>query len=162
MAKIAQLQIRVSAAEKAVIQDAARQARMDMSAWVLSKVLSAAKREFHHLLTQLSLAKQPRFVLAGVHDYLAQLPATGFEEAMDEWPAVTLSKYLSNYVAAMVEYAAAQKGVIPPPWAESIKPLEKPVFVSELKSLRLHLLLHSPPPFRRRNIFIDTSIGARV
>jgi len=32
----------------------------------------------------------------------------------------------------------------------------------ELLGLRLHLLTHSPAPFRRRNIFIDASVGARV
>jgi hypothetical protein len=29
-------------------------------------------------------------------------------------------------------------------------------------SLRLYLLTHSPAPFRRRNIFIDASVGSRV
>ena len=50
MTKMAQLQIRVSAAEKAEIQDAAKRAGMDMSAWVLSRVMSERKREFHTLL----------------------------------------------------------------------------------------------------------------
>ena len=31
-----------------------------------------------------------------------------------------------------------------------------------LLSLRLHLLTHSPPPFRLRNIFIDSSVGTRM
>jgi len=31
-----------------------------------------------------------------------------------------------------------------------------------LQSLRLHLLTHSPPPFRRRNIFIDSSPDKQV
>lgn len=29
-------------------------------------------------------------------------------------------------------------------------------------SLRLHLLTRSPPPFRRRNLFVDSSIGQRA
>jgi hypothetical protein len=36
------------------------------------------------------------------------------------------------------------------------------VFGSELQSLRLYLLTHSPPPFRARNIFIDSSLGDRI
>ena len=100
--------------------------------------------------------------MAELHDFLDQLNLARFGDAVDEWSDVSLSDYLSNYVAAMVEYAAAQKGIIPPLWVSSIRPLELPVFVSELKSLRLHLLLNSPPPFRRRNIFIDSSVGARV
>ncbi len=162
MSKLTQLQIRVSADEKAMIQNAAKRAQLDMSTWVLSKVLSVRKREFHRLLHQLVLSTQLRFVLAELHDYLSSLTVAEFDDALDEWPNVSLSDYLSNYVAAMVEYAAAQKDVEPPLWTKSIKPLIQPVFVSELKSLRLHLLLNSPPPFRRRNIFIDASIGARV
>lgn len=162
MSKMAQLQIRVSADEKAMIQNAAKRAQMDMSTWVLSRILPVRKREFHHLLHQLVLSTQPRLVLAELHDFLFSLTATEFDDALDEWTDVSLSDYLSNYVAAMVEYAAAQKDVEPPLWTKSIKPLIQPVFVSELKLLRLHLLLHAPPPFRRRNIFIDASIGARI
>ena len=44
----------------------------------------------------------------------------------------------------------------------AIEALSEPEFGSQLQSLRLHLLTHSPPPFRRRNIFIDTSIGGQV
>jgi hypothetical protein len=40
--------------------------------------------------------------------------------------------------------------------------LPQPVFGSELKALRLHLLTNSPPAFRRRNIFIDATLGDRV
>jgi hypothetical protein len=40
--------------------------------------------------------------------------------------------------------------------------LTEPVFGSELQSLRLYLLTHSPPPFRARNIFIDATLGDRV
>jgi hypothetical protein len=36
------------------------------------------------------------------------------------------------------------------------------VFGSDLQNLRLYLLTHSPPPFRRRNIFIDSTLGDRV
>jgi hypothetical protein len=49
-----------------------------------------------------------------------------------------------------------------PSWTGEVRPLEKPVFGSSLKSLRLHLLRHSPVAFRSRNIFIDSSIGDRV
>ena len=70
--------------------------------------------------------------------------------------------YLANYVAAMVELAAHKRGVRPPRWTASIKPLDEPVFAVPWMSLRAHLLLESPIPFRRRNIFINASIGDRV
>jgi hypothetical protein len=62
----------------------------------------------------------------------------------------------------MVEYACAKRDAALPSWTRSIAPLVEPAFGSRLASLRLHLLMHSPPPFRRRNIFIDSSIGSRV
>jgi hypothetical protein len=62
----------------------------------------------------------------------------------------------------MVEQASAVAGASPPDWTRRVKPLERPWFASPLKNLRLHLLAHSPPPFRRRNLFVDSSIGDRV
>ncbi len=62
----------------------------------------------------------------------------------------------------MVEYACAQRDVAPPAWTRAVAPLTEPVFGSALMSLRLYLLTHSPAPFRRRNIFIDASVGSRV
>jgi hypothetical protein len=52
--------------------------------------------------------------------------------------------------------------VPPPRWTPAIPGLSKPVFGTSLVGLRLHLLLRSPPAFRRRNIFIDASLGDRV
>jgi hypothetical protein len=41
-------------------------------------------------------------------------------------------------------------------------PLAEPYFATSLKSLREHLLVAAPIPFKRRNIFVDASVGARV
>jgi hypothetical protein len=73
-----------------------------------------------------------------------------------------LSAFLRNYVAAMVEHACAQRAVTVPRWVRAVEPLSDPVFGSELQSLRLHLLTQSPPAFRCRNLFIDSSVGERV
>jgi hypothetical protein len=62
----------------------------------------------------------------------------------------------------MVELAAKLKNVAPPLWTRQIAPLDKPYFGSDLSSLRLYLLTNAPPVFRRRNIFIDASLGDRV
>jgi hypothetical protein len=73
-----------------------------------------------------------------------------------------LSPYVQNYVAAMVELAAHQKGVASPGWVREVPPLDEPHFATALGGLRLHLLQVSPVPFKRRNIFIDSSLGGRV
>jgi len=70
--------------------------------------------------------------------------------------------YRLNYVTAMVELAAHRAGIAPPLWTADVEPLSRPVFIDPSINLRAHLLTASPPPFRRRNIFIDSSLGDRV
>jgi uncharacterized protein (DUF1778 family) len=161
-AKSAQLQIRVSRAEKAAIQRAARRAGVDMSAYVLARVLPARERRFQELTAACRDPREARFALAGLSSWLAGLGAVEIEEAVAAPPTSGLTPYLANYVAAMAEYTCAQHGVAPPAWTRLIAPLAEPVFGSELMSLRLYLLTHSPAPFRRRNIFIDATVGAHV
>ena len=62
----------------------------------------------------------------------------------------------------MVETAAHRCKVAPPAWTLAVQPLSRPNFGSPLLSLRLHLLLATPPAFRRRNIFVDSSVGDRI
>lgn len=161
-AKSEQLQIRVSPVEKAAIQRAARRAGMDMSAYVLARVLPAPARRFQELTAASQDSRGERFALAELNSWLAGLGPGEIQDAVASPPASGLTPYLANYVAAMVEHACAQRGVSPPAWARAIPPLAEPVFGSGLISLRLHLLTHSPAPFRRRNIFIDSTVGDRV
>lgn len=115
--------------------------------------------EFQRLASQLP-GEHSTFVLAEMNDLLTKASATEIERL----PAPSIADaYLANYVAAMVEQAAHAKGIAPPPpWTAGIAPLSKPVFAAPWMSLRAHLLLESPIPFRRRNIFIDSTIGDRV
>ena len=160
-AKSSQLQVRVSPAEKSTIQRAARRAGMDVSAYVLARLLPALWRRFAELAKACRDPEGARFALAELNTWLAGLGAGELRDAVASPPA-GLTPYLANYVAAMVEVACAQRGVAPPAWTRSIAPLAEPVFGSALQSLRLYLLTHSPAPFRRRNIFIDASVGARI
>ena len=160
--KVAQLQIRVSNAEKAALRRHAKRAGMSMFDWVLSRVLPPLGETFQGLLGALSTAKKPGYVLAELNELLTRLGTGEFKLAVSEPPQVQLDPYWANYVAAMIEQAAARKSTEAPSWTDDVRPLEEPVFGSSLESLRLHLLTHSPVPFRRRNIFIDSSIGDRV
>jgi len=160
--KDVQLQIRVSAAEKKAIQHAAARAGMEMSSWVRARLVPPSRESFRQLVED--LAQQPderRYLLAELNDFLTRLGPAGLLEAVTE-PAPPLDPYLANYVAAMIETAAHQAGVRPPHWTAHVAPLEAPVFGTDLPSLRLHLLLNTPPAFRRRNIFIDATVGDRV
>ena len=160
--KTAQLQIRVSTAEKTAIQRAARRAGMDMSSFILGRLLPAAGARFQELTTDCADAAGARFALAELNSFLSGLGAGELRDAVTSPLPAGLGAFRANYIAAMVEYACAQRGIAPPVWTRAIAPLAVPAFGSELESLRLYLLTHSPPPFRHRNIFIDASIGARV
>ncbi len=157
-----QLQIRVSPREKAMIIRAAKQAGMSMSAWLLARALPPKKLKFRELLDGLRNDEHNRYVYAALNDLLTELSPSMFREVVSEDADHRLTPYAQNYLAAMVELAAAQKGVIPPDWTRNIIPLMKPHFGITLTSLRLHLLTQSPAVFRRRNIFIDATLGHRV
>jgi len=136
-----------------------------MSAYVLAQLLSAPARRFQELTRDLSVAgadsSDARFALAELNSWLASLGAGELQAAISA-PPPRLTPYLANYIAAMVEVACAMNRVALPAWLRATAPLPEPVFGSALISLRLYLLTHSPAPFRRRNIFIDASVGSRV
>ena len=115
--------------------------------------------EFQYLAGQLR-GEPPTYVLAEVNDLLTKASAAQIESL--EAPVID-DPYLANYIAAMVEQAAYRRGSPGPPgWTSAIEPLARPVFATPWMSLRAHLLIESPVPFRRRNIFIDSTIGDRV
>ncbi|MBI3601746.1 MAG: hypothetical protein HY209_02500 [Candidatus Omnitrophica bacterium] len=170
------IQIRVSPSQKAVISRSAKKAGMGMSQWILSMALPAQRQKFEQMVERLGTHPESKYVLAEIHDLLRELTVDEFQQVVSLPPRPAfdpplagfggsragLADYGGNYLAAMIEYAAFQKGVCAPAWVKHIRPLPKPVFGVDLQSLRLHLLFSSPPCFRNRNIFIDSTIGARV
>jgi hypothetical protein len=163
--KSGQIQIRVTPSQKSAVRAAARRAGLGMSAYVLARLLPAPALRFQELTREIAAAgadsPDARFALAELNAWLAGLGAGELSEAVSTPPA-RLTPYLSNYIAAMVELVCAKHGVAPPAWPRATAPLAEPVFGSALMSLRLYLLTHSPAPFRRRNIYIDASVGSRV
>lgn len=163
MSKASQLQIRVSAEDKARIRERAARAGMDVSKWVMHQLLPPVEEHFQGLCRELDSVRGRRsYVLAELSDFLSRLSARELVRAVRYAPSVELPVFEANYLAAMVEQASHAAGVPPPDWTRLVTPLEKPWFASSLESLRLHLLASSPPPFRRRNLFVDSTIGDRV
>jgi uncharacterized protein (DUF1778 family) len=162
MAKTQQLQIRVTPEQKSALARLARRAGQDVSSYVLSRALPAAALRFGEILSALRQADRRRFALAELNDLLTELAPRELAEVTGGADLRGLSAYLQNYVAAMVELAAHRKGVGAPDWVREVPPLEEPHFATTLEGLRLHLLQVSPVPFKRRNIFIDSSLGDRV
>ena len=114
---------------------------------------------FVRLTDAVASADRIAYPLAELNDILA--PAS--PEDIRALPAPRIADaYRLNYVTAMVEVASHRAGVLPPDWAPSVNPLPRPVFIDRSLGLRPHLLTASPPPFRRRNIFIDSTVGDRI
>ena len=160
-ARTSQLQIRVSPAEKAALERAARRAGVGMSAYVLARALPSHALQWEARLKAIASAQGERIELAGLSAWLAGLGASELADAVAT-PPPPLSDFHANYLAATVEHLCDAAGIIAPPWTRDIAPLAMPAFGSGLMSLRLHLLAHSPAPYRRRNIFIDTPAGGQV
>jgi hypothetical protein len=161
-AKTRQLQIRVTPEEKSTLTRLAERAGQDVSSFVLSRVLPLPALRLDEILGELRDADRTRYALAELNDFLESLTSRELADAVSRASLRDLSAYLQNYVAAMIELAAHRRGVGVPAWVQDVPPLAEPHFAAPLESLRLHLLRSSPVPFRRRNIFVDSSLGDRV
>lgn len=135
---------------------------MNMSEWVLSQLISPPQEQFQDVLTRLASSDSPTYEFAELLDLLESLGPHEFEAAVSEPPRDRLEPYWNAYVAATVEHVASQKHSKPPRWTRDVPPLDEPAFGSTLMSLREHLLMHSPPAYAQRNIFITATSGGRV
>lgn len=125
--------------------------------------LAPASLRFHRLIDELrATGTDHSFALASLNDHLASLEPEELPDAVADADLEGLSPFLRNYVAAMVEQAASRHGVPPPVWVREVEPLDEPYFAAPLKSLRPHLLRTAPVAFKRRNLFVDSTIGDRV
>jgi hypothetical protein len=142
VAKTEQIQLRVSRAEKAALVRRARAEGLDLSAWMLRRLLPPQRVRWFGLVESLSGSAKPSFVLAEIHDFLAALGQGALPDAVGDLPRARLDEISANQLAAMVETRSAQLGVRPPDWVLDVSPLAVPWFGTELMSLRLHLLCH--------------------
>ena len=160
--KTEQLQVRVSSEQKRLLQKRAGAAKMSVSEWVLSCALAKERTQFESITRNLTQTCDPSYAFASLHDLLKQLDPGEFETTLGAPPSAHLDEKTKAIIAAMIEQAAVQKKATPPAWVLDTPALSQPYFASELCSLRLYLLQNSPPPFRRRNLFVDSSIGTRI
>ncbi len=158
----AQLQIRVTPAQKGALKHLARRAGLDVSSYVLARVCPDSRARFGAILDALRHRPDHRFALAELNDLLTALPPAEFSDAVDDANVQDLSLLLQNYVAAMVEEAAGRNGVPPPPWVRDVEPMDDPYFAVPFRRLRPYLLHAAPVAFKRRNLFVDSSLGDRV
>lgn len=160
--KTSQVQIRVTPAQKADLTRRARAEGMDLSTWMLGRLLPERREHFMALVRALMRRHDSNFVLAELHDLLESLSRSDFSTALETLPTGQLDDVSANQLAAMVETQAARLHIQPPAWVSETAPLTQPWFPTSLVSVRLHLLCNSSPAFRRRNLFVDSTLGDRV
>lgn len=162
MSKSDFLQIRVTPTEKRLVAKHSRDAELDMSTWVMQQLFPSSSKRFQTLVAALLHAQDDRLAFAELHDFFVKISDSEFSLAVKKAPEALLNSFKLGYLAAMVEYVAYRRGVPCPLWTAQVPCLTEPFFASGLHSLRFYLLISSPPPFRRRNIFIDSTVGERV
>jgi len=97
--KTTQLQIRVTPAEKAEIERAARRAGLGMSAYVLGKLLPNQSGRWRGHLQDILKADDTRIPLAALSHWLANLAAGELAGALEAPPPASLPEHLANTVA---------------------------------------------------------------
>jgi hypothetical protein len=159
------IQIRVTKEEKAAIQAASQRAHLEMSQWILQKILPDPEAKLLTLLAKLKRVENTKnrsFILNELASFLARLSGHELQMAIAKPINIGLSELMDNYVAAMIEQACVFKKIAPTLWLTEKTSVEQPFFGTKLQSMRLYLLIVSPPSFKKRNIFIDSSIGELV
>jgi hypothetical protein len=80
-----------------------------------------------------------------------------------EWINSELHADCNAYLAAVAETLCWEFSLTPPAWTESpCCYLRRPWFAGGLETLKAILLVESPVPFRRRNLFVSANALARA
>lgn len=124
--------------------------------------MQALRTRFSELALKLHSDEPRAYALAELSDFLEGLNGAEVSNVLAEAPPIPEDPVWANYLAAMVETALHRKPMFGPTWLAQIPPLKDPWFASNLVSLRLYLLCVSPPAFKMRNLFVDSTIGDRV
>lgn len=160
--RTAQIQIRVTPAEKATLKRLARASSLDVSAYVLRKALPQTADGFAEILAALRRGEDRRYALAAWDDALAALAPAEFETVLRHVDLHGLDAVTRNYLAGLVELTAHDRRVPPPAWTADVEPLEEPYFATPLRGVRPYLLRVTPVPFKRRNVFTERGVARRV
>ena len=102
-AKNHQVQIRVTAEQKATLKRLARDAGQDLSTFVLSRALPAARRQFSVLVRELAEGADRLPVLAELEELIQSLSGAQYADAFGTAVAEfgVLSRVAQNLIAAM-------------------------------------------------------------
>jgi hypothetical protein len=160
--KTEHIQIRVTRAQKRDLERRARAEGLDLSAWMLARLAPPRRAKFQELVVTLARGGDKSYVFAELGELLSGLAREEFAGVTETLPVARLDDVTLNLLAAMIELRAARLHVHPPAWTAAVEPLRDPWFPTMLSSVRLELLCNAPPPYRRRNLFVDSTFEQRV
>jgi len=105
-----------------------------------------------------------RFLLANFIDEFNRSSLEKKQKMVEEFPFKGIkNKKYAAYIAAMVEELCFTNNIDIPEWVFDKKySLKEPFFVGGLESIKAFLIVESPLPFRRRNIFVSENVLKRV
>jgi hypothetical protein len=156
------IQIRISKKEKEHFIKLARWKKLSLSGWILDRIRAEIPPiEINELYSKLKHASDSSYIFALLNDYFIKINEYQWANLVTQKPENLDSENLC-YLASMIERTAELRGFKIPDWVKNVDSLWIPYFGSNVKKLRLHLLVNSPVSFKKRNIFIDSSIGERV
>ncbi|MBN1115197.1 MAG: hypothetical protein JXA66_07645 [Oligoflexia bacterium] len=157
------IQIRVSANDKKKLKRLADTNRLTISEYIIKMcLLDNTSDTLRQIYSELACAGNDKsYYFAFLNDYLMKVPVYLWKSITDYKPDFPEQGDLA-YVAALMEQTAHVRNLSTPSWCSDVKALDEPFMASSIKKLRLYLLINSPVPFRKRNIFIDSSAGDRV
>jgi hypothetical protein len=79
------------------------------------------------------------------------------------WLDVETHADCNAYLAAVAETLCREASIPPPAWTETpLCYLHRPWFAGGMETLKAILLVESPVPFRRRNLFVSANALARA
>lgn len=163
MSKSTWLQVRLTLEQKSELRTRAAAAGQEISGYVVERILGGAAPEFERLLQWMLRTPESHVPYAEFTDYLRTLPAARGAELATQPPSFPrLSRLQQNHVCAAIEQRAQLWSVRPPAWVLDVAALETPHYSGDLLSLRPYLTVVAPLVWRRRGIFTEGGLAARL
>lgn len=159
--KSAQLQIRISPAQKAALKRAAAAAGVSVSEFVLAKALPVVDTPLETWADAVRSGAGLLNTLSELELRLTELDDATLSEAIQFLDTAGLSDLQANCVAAAVEREARRRSLPAPAWTAAVRPMARPWFAWRLRSLRPHLMRISPVAYKRRGVYLPSPGDAR-
>lgn len=148
------IQIRVSKAEKEKLKKLSQVHKMCVSEFILSNLLTdISAYEVRQLYELIAKGENRVLSLFNLRNKLKKISPAFWDGAVGIVPDF-LDPFSLAYVASTIEELSYIRGLSYPEWCTGIKALSEPYIGSDQETMNFYILVNSPVPFKRRNIFL--------